>query len=123
MAFVVVQHLSPPHKSILPEIIQRFTAMPVAQVTDGIPVEPNRVYVIPPGSDLALSDGHLRLDQTGSWQGYRLPIDFFFRSLARGSGRARHRHRALRDRQRRQPGGKNHQSRGRADHRPGAGDS
>src|SRR5512133_2530561 len=49
MAFVLVQHLSPPHKSILPEIIQRFTAMPVAQVTDGIPVLPNQVYVIPPG--------------------------------------------------------------------------
>jgi len=48
MAFVLVQHLSPPYKSILPEIIQRFTAIPVTQVTDGIPMEPNRVYVIPP---------------------------------------------------------------------------
>ena len=57
MAFVLVQHLSPPHKSILPEIIQRFTSMPVAQVTDGIEVKPNRVYVIPRGVDLALHRG------------------------------------------------------------------
>jgi two-component system, chemotaxis family, CheB/CheR fusion protein len=61
LAFVVIQHLSPPHPSILPEIIQRFTAMPVVQVTDGIEVKPNHVYVIPPGSDLALQDGHLAL--------------------------------------------------------------
>ena len=83
MAFVLVQHLSPPHKSILPEIIQRFTAMPVAQVTDGVPVQPNRVYVIPPGTDLALTDGHLTLLKPEAAQGHRLPIDFFFRSLAR----------------------------------------
>lgn len=83
MAFVLVQHLSPPHKSILPEIIQRFTAMPVAQVTDGIPVQPNQVYVIPPGVDLALTDGHLSLLKPQAERGHRLPIDFFFRTLAR----------------------------------------
>ncbi len=83
MAFVLVQHLSPPHKSILPEIIQRFTSMPVAQVTDGIPVQPNQVYVIPPGVDLALTDGHLSLLKPEAARGHRLPIDFFFRTLAR----------------------------------------
>jgi two-component system CheB/CheR fusion protein len=82
MAFVLVQHLSPPHKSILPEIIQRFTVMPVAQVTDGVAVQPNCVYVIPPGVDLAFSDGHLALLKPEAAHGYRLPIDFFFRSLA-----------------------------------------
>ena len=82
MAFVVVQHLSPPHKSILTEILQRFTAMPVAEVTEGIEVKPNGVYVIPPGSDLALKDGRLILLKPEAARGYRLPIDFFFRSLA-----------------------------------------
>ena len=86
IAFVVVQHLSPPHKSILPEILQRFTAMHVAQVTEGIEVQPNGVYVIPPGSDLALKDGHLTLLKPETARGYRLPIDFFFRSLAHDRG-------------------------------------
>ncbi|HEX2981731.1 MAG TPA: chemotaxis protein CheB [Anaerolineaceae bacterium] len=86
VAFVVIQHLSPPHKSILPEILQRFTTMPVAQVTEGVEVEPNNVYVIPPGSDLALQDGHLRLLKPEKERAYRLPIDFFFRSLAQVQG-------------------------------------
>jgi two-component system, chemotaxis family, CheB/CheR fusion protein len=86
MAFVVVQHLSPPHKSILPEILQRFTTMPVTQVTEGIAVRPNGVYVIPPGSDLALKNGHLTLLRPEAARGYRLPIDFFFRSLAQDQG-------------------------------------
>jgi len=82
MAFVVIQHLSAPHKSILPEILQRFTAMPIHEVTDGIQVQPDNVYVIPPGCDLALVDGHLMLLKPQSEQANRLPIDFFFRSLA-----------------------------------------
>jgi two-component system, chemotaxis family, CheB/CheR fusion protein len=86
MAFVVIQHLSTPHPSILPEIIQRFTLMPVMQVTDGIEVEPNRVYVIPPGSDLALKDGRLVLLKPETGRGGRLPIDRFFRSLAQVQG-------------------------------------
>ncbi|MCL4562594.1 MAG: PAS domain-containing protein [Chloroflexi bacterium] len=86
MAFVLVQHLSPPHKSILPEIIQRFTAMPVSQVTDGIQVKPNCVYVIPPGSDLALINGHLQLLKRVTTGGFHLPIDFFFTTLAQVLG-------------------------------------
>jgi two-component system CheB/CheR fusion protein len=86
MAYVVVQHLSPPHKSILPEILQRYTSMPVSQVTDGVEVEPNTVYVIPPGSDLALRGGRLRLTRSGSGRELRLPIDFLFRSLAEDQG-------------------------------------
>lgn len=82
MAFVVIQHLSPPHKSILPEIIQRYTEMPVYQVTDGIEVAPNAVYVIPPSNNLSLTDGHLILLKPPSERGYRFPIDFFFHSLA-----------------------------------------
>ena len=86
MAFVVVQHLSPPVKSILPEILQRYTSMPVSQVTDGVEVKPNGVYVIPPGSDLALRGGCLELTKPEAERGYRLPIDFFFRSLAEDQG-------------------------------------
>jgi two-component system, chemotaxis family, CheB/CheR fusion protein len=82
IAFILVQHLSPPHKSILPEILQRYTAMTVSQVTDGIPVQPNCVYVIPPGVDMALRDGHLQLLKPELARGVRLPINFFFLSLA-----------------------------------------
>jgi two-component system CheB/CheR fusion protein len=86
MAFVVVQHLSADHISILPQIIQRYTAMPVTQVTEGIEVNPNSIYVIPPGYNLALLDGHLTLLQRETEQGTRLAIDFFFRSLAQVRG-------------------------------------
>lgn len=60
--------------------------MPVAQVTEGMAVEPNAVYVIPPGNDLALKDGHLMLLKPEAARGFRLPIDFFFRSLAQDRG-------------------------------------
>jgi two-component system, chemotaxis family, CheB/CheR fusion protein len=86
MAFVVIQHLSIPHHSILPEIIQRFTSMPVSQVTDGIKVKTDHVYVIPPGSDLALKDGRLTLIKPETEQRSHLPIDRFFRSLAQVLG-------------------------------------
>jgi two-component system, chemotaxis family, CheB/CheR fusion protein len=86
LAYVVIQHLSAPHKSILPEILQRFTAMPVVQVTDGIQVQPNCVYVIPPSNNLALMDGHLILLKPPTEHAYRFPIDLFFRSLAEGRG-------------------------------------
>jgi chemotaxis response regulator CheB len=61
MAFVVIQHLSPTHESMLPDILTRATAMPVAQVGRDMPVEANRVYVIAPGKDLVFSQGLLRL--------------------------------------------------------------
>ncbi|MDO8737674.1 chemotaxis protein CheB [Candidatus Deferrimicrobium sp.] len=82
MAFVVVQHLSPDHKSILIDLVKRYTKMQVFQVEDGIEVQPNCVYVIPPNRDMALLDGKLHLLDPGAPRGLRLPIDFFFRSLA-----------------------------------------
>src|SRR5262249_19466353 len=57
MAFVVIQHLSPTHASMLPEILTRSTTMPVAQVEDNMPVEPDHVYVIPPGKNLVFAQG------------------------------------------------------------------
>ncbi|MDW7709657.1 MAG: chemotaxis protein CheB [Deferrisomatales bacterium] len=83
MAFVVVQHLDPTHKGALPELLQRRTRMQVSQVEEGMRVEPNRVYVIPPNRDLFLEGGTLRLLEPAEPRGLRLPIDSFFRSLAR----------------------------------------
>ncbi|MBC7621409.1 MAG: PAS domain-containing protein [Candidatus Saccharibacteria bacterium] len=83
MAFVLVQHLAPDHKSMLTELIARFTTMPVHQVADGMVVEPNCVYIIPPNHDMAFVGSALQLLEPSAPRGQRLPIDFFFRSLAK----------------------------------------
>jgi two-component system CheB/CheR fusion protein len=66
----------------LVELIRRFTAMPVYEVTDGLKVVVNSVYIIPPNHDMAFLNGRLQLLQPLERRGLRLPIDFFFRSLA-----------------------------------------
>ncbi|MCG3774548.1 MAG: Chemotaxis protein methyltransferase [Nitrospira sp.] len=82
MAFVLVQHLAPDHKSLLVELIQRATPMPVFEVANGMPVRPNGIYIIPPNCDMALLNGRLQLMEPSAPHGQRRPIDFFFRSLA-----------------------------------------
>jgi len=82
MAFVLVQHLAPDHKSILADLVQRYTTMPVFEVQDGTKVQPNHVYIIPPNHDMAYINGSLQLLEPSETRGIRLPIDFFFRSLA-----------------------------------------
>ena len=82
MAFVVVQHLDPMHKGAMVELLQRICAMPVAQVKDRQKVEPDHVYVIPPGKDMSILHGALHLMPQAMPRGLNLPIDFFFRSLA-----------------------------------------
>ena len=82
MAFVLVQHLSPDHKSLLAEIIQRHTSMPVFEVEDGMRVQANHIYIIPPNCDMAFQDGKLQLLEASKTDKLRLPINFFFRSLA-----------------------------------------
>ncbi len=82
MAFVVVQHLDPTHKGMLVELLGRATPLPVQQVRDGMEIEPNHVYVIPPNKDISLSKRHLYLFPQPTTAGLHLPIDFFFRSLA-----------------------------------------
>lgn len=82
MAFVLVQHLAPDHKSILKELIQQHTKLPVHEVRDSMEVQPNAVYIIPPGYDMALLNGALQLLKSSPLRGQRLPIDFFFHSLA-----------------------------------------
>ncbi len=82
MAFVVVVHLSPDFESSLPELLGRVTTMPVVAAEDGMPVEPDRVYVIPPGKHLSSVDGHLGLADLQPEKGSRVAVDLFFRSLA-----------------------------------------
>ena len=83
MAFVLVQHLAPDHTSILAELVRRYSPLRVFEVTDGMPVEPDCIYIIPPNRDLALVGGVLRLVEQAAPRGQRLPVDHFFRSLAR----------------------------------------
>ena len=82
MAFVIVQHLDPTHKGILVELLQRGTSMRVFQVKDRTRVEANCVYVIPPNKDMSILHGVLHLLDPIAPRGLRLPIDFFFRTLA-----------------------------------------
>ncbi|MCX5824904.1 MAG: PAS domain-containing protein [Deltaproteobacteria bacterium] len=82
MVFVLVQHLAPDHKSILTELVRRYTRMQVYEVEDGMEVRPNCTYIIPPNRDMAFLNGALQLLERTSSHGMRLPIDFFFRSLA-----------------------------------------
>jgi len=82
MAFVLIQHLDPLHKSITADILARNTVMKVSQIDDQMPVEPDHVYVIPPNKDLTIENGVLHLEDPIHPHGMRLPIDHFFRSLA-----------------------------------------
>jgi len=82
MAFALVQHLDPDHKSLLTELIQRRTRMKVSEVTDGMVVQANHAYIIPPNRDMAFLNGTLQLLEPAAPRGHRLPIDFLFRSLA-----------------------------------------
>ena len=85
MAFVLVQHLDPSHKSVLAELLARTTSLPVAEITDGLRLEPNRVYVIPPNTSLAIKHGVLQLSPRLTGRDSR-PIDDFLRSLASDQG-------------------------------------
>src|ERR1039458_8819720 len=80
MAFVLVQHLAPDHKSILTDLIRRYTRMQVFEVEDGMAVQPNFAYIIPPNRDMAFLHGTLQLLEPVAPRGRRLPIDFFFRT-------------------------------------------
>src|ERR1700733_3918043 len=82
MAYVIVQHLDPTRKGILPELLQRATGMKVFQVKDRTLTQPDCVYVIPPNKDMSILHGVLHLLEPASPRGLRLPIDFFLRSLA-----------------------------------------
>jgi two-component system CheB/CheR fusion protein len=82
----LVSHLDPDHASMLTEILQRATGMPVREVSDKMVLEPNHVYVIPPNCDMAVFHGALQLSIPEKIRGQRMPIDHFFRSLAEDLG-------------------------------------
>ncbi len=86
MAFVLVPHLDPGHASMLSDILQRNTTMPVHEAQDQITIQPNHVYIIPPNKDMAIFHGALHLSVPDTARGLRLPIDSFFRSLAEDQG-------------------------------------
>ena len=86
LAFVLVQHLSPDHQGQLAELVRHCTRMAVMEVEEGIRVQPNRVYVIPPGSQLTLVQGVLHLKPMTGPAASQMPIDTFFRALALDQG-------------------------------------
>lgn len=88
MAFVIVQHLSPDFKSLMDELLSRHTRMAIHRVEDGIVVEPNSLYLIPPRQEMIIADGKLLLKEKENTNSLSLPIDHFFRSLAQDKGRS-----------------------------------
>lgn len=82
MVFVVILHLSPAYESTMAELLSRVTSMRVLQAHDHLKVEPNHVYVIPPGRHMAAVNGHLRVMPMELERGKRVVVDLFFRSLA-----------------------------------------
>ncbi|MEO1616625.1 MAG: chemotaxis protein CheB [Planctomycetota bacterium] len=86
MAFVVVQHLSPDFKSLMVELLERHTKMKIRRVVSGMLVEPNTVYLLPPKQEMIIQSGKLMLRERVGDGNLSLPIDRFFRSLARDQG-------------------------------------
>ncbi|MEO7768021.1 MAG: chemotaxis protein CheB, partial [Ferruginibacter sp.] len=84
MAYVLVQHLDPRHESMLPDILQKVTSIPVSEIADDVKVEPDHIYIIPSNKMLVASDGVLQLTPrpVKSKNERNLPIDVFFASLA-----------------------------------------
>lgn len=82
MAFIVIQHMDPDRPSLLTAVLAGDLRMPVVEVAEGMRAEPNRVHVIPPGSDLSIAQGILRLSPRQLTRRLHLPIDSFFRALA-----------------------------------------
>jgi two-component system, chemotaxis family, CheB/CheR fusion protein len=82
-AFVVIQHLSPDYKSYMNELLSRFTTIKIEIVTDGMALEQNRIYLIPPKMNMTIFHGVFYLNELSSTRTLNLPIDIFFRSLAK----------------------------------------
>jgi two-component system, chemotaxis family, CheB/CheR fusion protein len=82
IAFVLVQHLPPKHESMLTELLSKTAKLPVLDVTDGMAVVPDHIYVVPPNADLSIEQGSLYLHPLAEGRSRHMPIDSFFRSLA-----------------------------------------
>src|SRR5579862_4857142 len=86
MAFILITHLDPTHASMMVELLASHTTMKILQAADGMRLEPEHVYVIPPATFLSIHGGALHLSQPTERHGARLPFDFFLNSLAAESG-------------------------------------
>ncbi len=86
MAFVVIQHLSPEHKSIMASLVDKHTRMNVCQIEDSTNIEPNHVYLNPPGKNVAIFNRRLHLLEPVKTGTINMPVDFFFRSLSEDQG-------------------------------------
>ena len=86
MAFILVQHLDPTHASMMVELLSPHTTMTVLEAREGMRLEPDHVYIIPPGRFLAVRDGALQLSRPAARQGVRMPFDFLLQSLAEAFG-------------------------------------
>ena len=86
LAYVVVQHLDPTRETLLGSLLQRVTALPVQEASEGMAIQANAVYVIPPNSELTIAQGRLHLSHSAQPRGLRLPIDALLISLAQEEG-------------------------------------
>ncbi|HEX3034139.1 MAG TPA: CheR family methyltransferase, partial [Thermodesulfobacteriota bacterium] len=86
IAFILVPHLDPTHKSMMVDLINRGTKMKAFEAKDGMQVVPNNIYIIPPNKNLSLFHGNLQLIETREPRGQRHPIDYFLRALAEDQG-------------------------------------
>lgn len=82
-AYVVIQHLSPDYKSMMGELLQKSSNLPIVEIADGMKIDPGHIYLIPPKNNLLLEDNHLHLTEKPHDQSLNLPIDMFFESLAK----------------------------------------
>ncbi len=87
LSFVVIQHLSPDYKSLMDELLARYTQIPIKIITDGMLVEPDHIYLIPPRKNLYIFHRKLFLEDQNIKRGLNLPVDIFFRSLATEMGK------------------------------------
>ncbi|MGN7359015.1 chemotaxis protein CheB [Paenibacillus sp. SAF-054] len=86
MAFIIVQHLSPDYKSLMDEILGKYTSMPIQEAQDNMQVRPNHIYLTPPRKVMTIADGCLKIAEPLRETGLHLPIDLFFRSMAADCG-------------------------------------
>ena len=119
MAFILVQHLDPTHESMMVDLLAGHTSMLVLQAIDGMPIEPNHLYVIPPGTYLSVRDGALRLSRPQARHGARLPFDFLLNSLAEEDRYACHLRDPFGNRGRWQPWPEGREGKKRTRHRAG----
>lgn len=82
MAFVLVQHLDPTHESSMADLMSRYTLLKVLQAKDGMKIESDHLYIIPPNRDMGMINGNLQLIEPLEPHGLRLPINFFLNNLA-----------------------------------------